>query len=165
VAVGGGTRKREEENMSRAFEIRGKSTYKNRFGPDNAEVTTRLGSLLVEGSECWKKGKWWGSPTVLLYPDAAVPRARLTALEADPSPIKEISEDYARYLPEVLDTLKDFVESHDSPRAYLGLSRRGRTPQRGRSAASTRALERCSRVSGEVKVGRIQIHFWPKEET
>jgi hypothetical protein len=100
--------------MSRAFEIAGKDFHKYHFGPHSYELKTKLGSLLLQGAESWEKGKWWCSATVMLYPDAAVLRTRLTALEADPAPIKEIGGDYSDDLPEALAMLRDFVETYET---------------------------------------------------
>ena len=93
--------------MSAAFEISGKNFWKAHFGPHNYELKLWLGGLILEGtSPCWTK-PWSG--TAMLYPEPRELRAKLTALEADPSPLEKSGD-----VQEGLAMLKDFVESYEA---------------------------------------------------
>jgi len=93
--------------MSAAFEISGKNFWKPHFGPHNYELKSWLGGLILGGTRTWWTKPWSG--THMLYPEPGELRAKLTALEADPSPLEETGD-----VQEGLAMLKDFVESYEA---------------------------------------------------
>jgi hypothetical protein len=103
--MAGPAKQGRKNKLSGAFEIFGKNFWKGEFGPHNYELKTELGMLIVGDTRMWWEAPWSG--VLRLYPKPEELRAKLTSLEADPSPLEETGD-----VQEGLAMLRDFVESY-----------------------------------------------------